>query len=124
MSLKPRMARRDLMKEGLKPSLATTHAKASERVIADSLSWEDARGRIAKHGLFPALRKKTVPSLNPKPRTQCHTSATSLRKQISKLRVSDPPDAGQRTRTCAAAIAPRMALMVGTPLPRDKSLHG
>ena len=25
-----------------------------------------------------------------KPGTQCHTSATSLRKQISKLRVSDP----------------------------------
>ena len=36
---------------------------------------------------------KNVPrSLVPraKPRTQCHTSATSLRKQNSKLRVSDP----------------------------------
>ncbi|HUX47397.1 MAG TPA: hypothetical protein VMV58_05230 [Desulfosporosinus sp.] len=28
---------------GLKPSLATTTAKASERVIADPLCWEDAK---------------------------------------------------------------------------------
>ena len=32
------------MKEGLKPSLATTHAKASERVIADPPGWERGRG--------------------------------------------------------------------------------
>ena len=30
-----------LMKEDLKPSLTTTHAKASRRVIADPPGWED-----------------------------------------------------------------------------------
>ena len=32
---------RPVEERGLKPSLATTHAKASERVIADPLGWED-----------------------------------------------------------------------------------
>ena len=34
--------------------------------------------------------KRTERSKRSKPGTQCHTSATSLRKQTSKLRVSDP----------------------------------
>ena len=42
------------------------------------------RGRSWRNVLFPALRPRS------KPGTQCHTSATSLRKQVSKLRVSDP----------------------------------
>ena len=37
-----------LMKEGLKPSLATTHAKASERVIADPLGWEDGKNGVTR----------------------------------------------------------------------------
>ena len=54
----------------------------------------------------------------PKPRTQCHTSATSLRKQPSKLPFKRPtPNTGQCTRMCTAANAPRMALLAGTPLP-------
>ena len=43
---------------GLKPSLATTIAKASERVIADPLGWGDAKE--GRDGLFPALREKRV----------------------------------------------------------------
>ncbi|MDR3540851.1 MAG: hypothetical protein P4L69_07820, partial [Desulfosporosinus sp.] len=55
----------------------------------------------------------------PKPGTQYDTSATSLRKQTSKLPFKRPtPNAGQRTRMCAAANAPRMALLAGTPSPR------
>ncbi len=42
---------------GLKPSLATTTAEASERVIADPLAG-NAKGRDTGHGLFPALRKR------------------------------------------------------------------
>ena len=38
------MARRDLDERGLKPSLVTTTAKASERVIADPLGWEREGG--------------------------------------------------------------------------------
>ena len=45
---------------GLKPSLATTTAKASERVIADPLAWEREGGSLTKPG------------------TQCHTSATFI----------------------------------------------
>ena len=43
---------------GLKPSLATTIAKASERVIADPLGWGDAKE--GRDGLFPALREKRL----------------------------------------------------------------
>jgi len=68
------------MKVGLKPSLATTTAKASERVVADPLGWER-----------DMMVNKTPPwQYSHKPGTQCHTSATPLREQPSKLRVSDP----------------------------------
>ena len=51
-----------------------------------------------------------------KPGTQCHTSATSLRKQTSKLPLKLPtPATGQCTR-CTAATAPRTAHLAGTPL--------
>ncbi|MHB8077183.1 hypothetical protein, partial [Desulfosporosinus fructosivorans] len=41
---------------GLKPSLATTNAKASERVSAAPLGWGRRRG--TGDGLFPALLEK------------------------------------------------------------------
>ncbi|HEY8875615.1 MAG TPA: hypothetical protein VIM32_03045 [Desulfosporosinus sp.] len=55
------------MKVGLKPSLATTTAKASERVIADLLGWDDARlawettcfPRHGKSGVTMRLATKT-----------------------------------------------------------------
>ena len=48
-----------LYESGLKPSLATTTAKASERVIADPLGQDDA-GEGTRCGLFSALRKRRV----------------------------------------------------------------
>ncbi|MDR3583748.1 MAG: hypothetical protein P4L59_00280 [Desulfosporosinus sp.] len=42
---------------GLKPSLATTHAKASERVIADPLGWEDASKSVETGGLWGKVTK-------------------------------------------------------------------
>jgi hypothetical protein len=51
-----------LYESGLKPSLATTTAKASDRVIADPLGWEDGRRKTwptpcstyeAEHEVFP-----------------------------------------------------------------------
>jgi len=45
-----------LVKAGLKPSLATTTVKASERVIEGPLAWRTREGR--GNDLFPALRKK------------------------------------------------------------------
>jgi len=47
---------------------------------------------------------------------QCHTSATSLRKQNSKLRVSDPR-CGAAHRTCAAANRARDGESGGHPAP-------
>ena len=124
-----------LIKEGLKPSLATTIAKASERVVADPLAWERRIveshvrrpvSRVAgkagdgdrRYGLKPSLvatrakaskrvaadpsgredarkgmEKRPVPRSSfprSRPGTQCHTSATSLRKQISKLLCKRP----------------------------------
>ena len=47
------------MKEGLKPSLATTHAKASRRVIADPLGLgKEDDGRVARHLFSPAFVAK------------------------------------------------------------------
>ena len=48
---------RPAYESGLKPSLATTIAKASERVIADPPA-RKTPGRATRHVLFPALRKK------------------------------------------------------------------
>ena len=105
---------RPLNERTLSPSLATTHAKASERVIADPLGWEktknptsllspgrshtSARSSLVQRVLSPKprdqMQDKNVSHFHPvphsKPGTQCHTSAKSLRKQISKLSVSDP----------------------------------
>ena len=45
-----------------------------------------------------ALGHTSPPFFDPSPRTQCHTSATSLRKQPSKLPFKLPtPNTGQRT---------------------------
>jgi len=82
------------------PRCGKNGAKASERVIADSPVWEQ-RGRACKTvhmecAVSPTISKAALivtsfPVPRPKPGTQCHTSATSLRKQSSKLRESDRP---------------------------------
>jgi len=79
---------RPLYERTLLPSLATTHAKASERVIADPLAGNVRDGLgILLVSAFPITLTKSVTLTQPG--TQGHTSATSLRKQTSKLRVSD-----------------------------------
>jgi hypothetical protein len=50
---------RPAFESGLKPSLATTIAKASERVIADPPA-RKTRGRATGDVLFPVLRKKRI----------------------------------------------------------------
>ena len=50
-------------------------------------------------GAHEMCRLPNLPYSGPQPRTQCHTGATSLRKQPSKLPFKLPtPDTGQRTR--------------------------
>ena len=73
---------------GLKPSLATTTAKASERVIADPQAGNAKGSDDMGYGLFPALRGKRsrVSSMG--------RNVTRARRlyvsKTSKLRKSDP----------------------------------
>ena len=67
------------MKEGLKPSLATTRAKASERVVADPPGWERGRGRRGTI-CFPRCGKSEA--------TPC--LATTCAKASERV-IADPP---------------------------------
>lgn len=71
---------------------------------------------------FPVHRS---PFLVPhsRPGTQCYTSATSLRKQLSKLRESDPKHgaAHKDVRCCHCA---KDGAFGRNPAPRDRSLNG
>ena len=61
----------------------------------------------------------TVP--RSKPGTQCHTSATSLRKQISKLRVSEPRE---KTVHMKCAVTQDSLTPHRSPLPAPSSKPG
>ena len=78
-----------------------------------------------KYPNYLQRKTKRLVAPRPKPRTQYDTSATSLRKQNSKLPLKRPtPNTGQCTRMCTAANAPRMALLAGNPFPKAGSLNG
>jgi len=61
----------------------------------------------------------------PQPGTQCDTSATSLRKQTSKLPFKRPTlDTGQCTRMCTATNRAKDGEFGGYPAPHSRSLNG
>ena len=106
-----------------------------------ALASDDAHEACRPPQTFPPSLRLSVP--RPEPGTQCDTSATYLRKQISKLPFKRPtPDTGQCTRSLLAilgyrdtrpslasgcalpATAPRMAHLPGTPHPKARRLNG
>ena len=131
-----------LYESGLKPSLATTTAKASDRVIADPLglgrrglggaekargavcvygrkcAWRALKARDASRGRFSTciLGWERFPSSVPSPGRSVTQARRLYESRLANFRVSDPRY-GAAHRTCVAAIAPRMALMAGTPHP-------
>ncbi|KJS88579.1 MAG: hypothetical protein JL57_11155 [Desulfosporosinus sp. BICA1-9] len=74
---------------------------------------------------FFVLPFLVLPFLDPKPGTQYDTSATSLRKQTSKLPFKRPtPDTGQCTRMCTAANRAKDGEFGGDPALHSRSSNG
>ena len=75
---------------------------------------------VHPNGPGPVLRPP-----DPRPGTQCDTSATYLRKQLANFRSSDRPQTRGSAQGCALPpTAPRRAHLAGTPLPKAGSLNG
>ena len=95
--------------------------KQENRPFASTTSKQTVHMKCAVHpnGPGPVLRPP-----DPRPGTQCDTSATYLRKQLSKLPFKRPtPDTGQCTRMCTAANCAKDGAFGGNPAPHSRELE-